>query len=418
MAHVDEQILAAIRTSRPLPPRVLEHIDRCVACRRAVAAKGVSDAVLSSAIASAGRRSRSLATAAVLAGAVAGAAVAVPLRGAAFALLNVFEPHTVTAVPLTLDEMRSLGQVAGLSRYATSRELRTSQTASFTDARAAILAAGFALRQPTYAPDGLRASTYVVNGPSSELLTFNANRMQGNAAALPADIAHSALRIDLGATVLATYETGESTADELRLRQAMRRVAPATAMQRVGQPMAIQSTPATQSTAATRTIVAHRHGMLWSEAAGSHGSTAVTVQPNVRNGMPGTAAPAYVFSTGLGSGTRSLPLLVVQMPVPHVASSGVSLARLTSFMLTGPGVPPRVAAAFGALGDLSTTLPIPVPIDKAYTQPVFVDGVQGVGIGDDTGIGAAVIWQKNGMLYAVFAPRTARDVLAIANSLR
>jgi hypothetical protein len=113
-----------------------------------------------------------------------------------------------------------------------------------------------------------------------------------------------------------------------------------------------------------------------------------------------------------------MPLVVVQMPVPHIASTGVSVQRIISYMLSAPGVPPRVAAAFGALGDMSTTLPIPVPVDKAFTQPVFVDGVVGVGIGDNTGIGAAVIWQKNGMLYAVFATQTAHDVLTIANSLR
>jgi hypothetical protein len=113
-----------------------------------------------------------------------------------------------------------------------------------------------------------------------------------------------------------------------------------------------------------------------------------------------------------------MPLVVVQMPVPRVSSTGVSVARLASFMLSQPGIPPHVAAAFGALGDLSTTLPLPIPVDKAYAQPVFVDGVRGLGIGDDTGIGAAVVWQKNGMLYGVFATRTAHDVLAIANSLR
>jgi hypothetical protein len=136
-----------------------------------------------------------------------------------------------------------------------------------------------------------------------------------------------------------------------------------------------------------------------------------------RVSVNGSAQPrGYMLSFGGTSGT--MPLVVVQMPVPRVASTGVSVARLASFMLSQPGIPPRVAAAFGALGDFSTTLPIPVPIDKAYTQPVIVDGVLGVGIGDDTGIGAAVVWQKRGILYGVFATRPAREVLAIANSLR
>jgi len=40
-----------------------------------------------------------------------------------------------------------------------------------------------------------------------------------------------------------------------------------------------------------------------------------------------------------------------------------------------------------------------------------------VAIGDQTGAGSVVIWEKNGMIYGVGGPLKESDVLAAANSL-
>jgi hypothetical protein len=48
---------------------------------------------------------------------------------------------------------------------------------------------------------------------------------------------------------------------------------------------------------------------------------------------------------------------------------------------------------------------------------VTVDGVRGVLVGDDTGLGAGVIWVKNGYVYGVAATASQDDVLAVARSL-
>jgi hypothetical protein len=117
--------------------------------------------------------------------------------------------------------------------------------------------------------------------------------------------------------------------------------------------------------------------------------------------------------------SRSLDdVVVAQMPVPRVASTGVSAAEIEHFMLAQPGISPRLAAAFEALGDPRTTLPIPIPIDRNRAEPVAVDGVTGLGFGDQTGLGAVLIWQRGGMLYAVAGAMKASDLLAVANSLR
>ncbi len=400
MAHVDPAILDTLAAGTAVSAGAARHVDRCVGCRRAASERGVTSAQLRALGAAAHVRSRGYLLAGIVAASLGAAAVAFPLRGTATSFLAAFEPHRVVALPLTLDDMRSLGSLPDFSAYATTRQLRTPMSANFSDARAAVAAAGFYLRQPA-ATSGVRVLGYQVNGPTAQLLTFG-TRQPGSRFAtrpLPPDIAASSLRIDIGATVVATYETAASAADKQRLGTAMRRTA--SVMQngnvttfRVGAPVNTVA-PAGASTAMT----AH-----------------VAVVHNAGYGQARGAAQSYHWSLGTRGG--SLPLIVVQMPVPRVATTGVSIARLASFMHSQPGVSPRVAAAFNALGDLSTTLPIPVPIDKAYTQPVVVDGVQGVGLGDDTGIGAAVIWQKNGMLYAVFATQTARNVLAIANTLQ
>jgi hypothetical protein len=39
-------------------------------------------------------------------------------------------------------------------------------------------------------------------------------------------------------------------------------------------------------------------------------------------------------------------------------------------------------------------------------------------LGDNTGLGAGVVWQRDGFLYGVAGSRSERDILAIANSLR
>jgi hypothetical protein len=48
---------------------------------------------------------------------------------------------------------------------------------------------------------------------------------------------------------------------------------------------------------------------------------------------------------------------------------------------------------------------------------VTVQGVQGLAVGDSTGLGSVVIWEKDGIIYGVGGPLTEDQVLDIANSL-
>jgi hypothetical protein len=285
--------------------------------------------------------------------------LATPLRTLAGNFLEVFEPRSVTFVPVTLDDMRSLSRMPDLSAYGTSRELVHAQETNAPDARAASTLARFYVRVPTVGVrpfDALpgQGSSATLNslrviGPSAQQFVFSAARARAAAAAkhvvlrpMPAGLDGSALEVDLGSAVVATYL---STAPPSRAFFAKEEARPAARLD-------------------------------------------------------------------------STPVIVAQMRAPKIFSTGVPVAVLENYLLAQPGFPPRLAAAFRALGDMSTTLPIPIPVDKAYAQPLSVDGMRGIGIGDDTGLGAAVIWQNRGILYAVAGPLAGRDVLAIADSLR
>ncbi|HEY5348743.1 MAG TPA: hypothetical protein VIJ64_03395, partial [Candidatus Lustribacter sp.] len=110
-------------------------------------------------------------------------------------------------------------------------------------------------------------------------------------------------------------------------------------------------------------------------------------------------------------------LVVVQSIAPVVRSSGASLRELESYLLSVPGVSPQLAAQIQAIGDPSSTLPVPFLANKQTAQRVTVDGSSGVAVGDNTGVGAGVVWEKNGKIYVVFGALAQDQVLNVADSL-
>ncbi len=139
-----------------------------------------------------------------------------------------------------------------------------------------------------------------------------------------------------------------------------------------------------------------------------------------------TGGPAVV--TTWDDGTRptanaqdpfaALPkVMVAQGKGPVVQSDGVTVEQLQSYLLSQPGITPQLAAQIKAIKDPSSTLPIPVPVDYATSKKVTVQGTDGVFIGDSTGLGSAVIWQKGGIVYGVAGRLTEAECLAVANSL-
>ena len=110
-------------------------------------------------------------------------------------------------------------------------------------------------------------------------------------------------------------------------------------------------------------------------------------------------------------------LIIVQGLGPLVQSDGVTVDQLQQYLLAQPGITPQLAAQIRAIKDPSSTLPIPIPVDLATSKNVTVQGVTGVFIGDSTGLGSALIWSKDGIVYGVAGTLSESQILAVANSL-
>jgi hypothetical protein len=128
------------------------------------------------------------------------------------------------------------------------------------------------------------------------------------------------------------------------------------------------------------------------------------------------AAPEKADLAGMLS---ELPdLIIVQMKSPVLSSNGPSVADFRDALLTLPNLSPALKAQIEAIGDPSTTLPLPIPIDMATSEEVDVNGVTGLAVGDNTGFGSGVVWQSGGVVRAVAGPLTQDEVLEIARSMR
>jgi hypothetical protein len=132
----------------------------------------------------------------------------------------------------------------------------------------------------------------------------------------------------------------------------------------------------------------------------------------------GTRPTGATGASGASPFTGMPKLVVAQGRPPVVQSDGVTVEQLQSYLLAQPGISPQLAAQIRAIKDPSSTLPVPIPVDMASSKKVTVQGVDGIFVGDSTGLGSAVIWQKDGIVYGVAGTLTEQEVLAVANSLR
>lgn len=166
-----------------------------------------------------------------------------------------------------------------------------------------------------------------------------------------------------------------------------------------------------------------------SKAAAAAAKTGKTL-PALPKGMEGakltvTAGPAILevygnlkANTNSSSQDINLPQLVIaESSPPVVTSSQVTAKQLENYILSIPGISKELAAAIKAIRDPSTTLIIPIPIQYATSTSVTVQGVHGVAVGDNTGLGSGVIWIK-GNLFVVAGPLKQSEVVKVADNLR
>jgi hypothetical protein len=110
-------------------------------------------------------------------------------------------------------------------------------------------------------------------------------------------------------------------------------------------------------------------------------------------------------------------LIVAESDAPVVTSTQVTVVQFENYLLAQPGISVELKAAIKAIGDPSTTLPVPVPVQFASSSSVPVQGVQGIAMGDNTGVGAGVVWIKHGVVYGVIGTVKRDDAIDVANHL-
>jgi hypothetical protein len=154
--------------------------------------------------------------------------------------------------------------------------------------------------------------------------------------------------------------------------------------------------------------------------AATTGMNLPAMPPRVDGSTIDVTVGATVVATygACATGCSAIPPLVIgQMVAPHITSTGANLTQLEDYVFSLPGVSPQLASELRSIGDPTSTLPIPIPSSSAHADPVTVQGVHGEAIGDDTGIGSLVVWEKDGMVYAVGGTLPLSQVESISNSL-
>ena len=194
----------------------------------------------------------------------------------------------------------------------------------------------------------------------------------------------------------------------------------------------VGSLPAGVSSTVTYAAMPQATGVFKFSAAKAEAAAAAKGKtiPKMPAGMDGSTltlvmGPALIVLYGdLPQGANAdasqltLPrLIVAESKAPSVTSTGVSVKELEDYLLAQPGISPQLAADIRAIGDPTTTLPIPVPIQFATSSKVQVQRVQGVALGDNTGVGAAVIWIKSGNVFFVGGSLKQSEAIAVANGL-
>jgi hypothetical protein len=312
----------------------------------------------------------------VAAAALIAALALTPAGSLAASLISIFEPQQFTAIPVTSGDLQGLPP---LDSYGTMTEQQNPTHQQAASAADAAQIAGLTVRTPAALPPGVPSTvTYNVMSQGVAAFTFDAAKARAAAAksgktlpVMPADLDGATLRLSVGPIVVATYG---------------------------GNPLGA----ATNSAA--------RSGVSRANAP----SKSVIAQARKNINPRGAVAQAQA------NGGEIPSLVIVQAPRPRLTTTnGVTVAELENYLAGQPGISPQLATEIRGIGDPSTTLPVPIPIDRFNAQHVtLADGTDSLVVGDNTGVGSGVIWQENGMVYAVGGALTQDQVLAIANSLR
>lgn len=152
------------------------------------------------------------------------------------------------------------------------------------------------------------------------------------------------------------------------------------------------------------------------KSAGGSASGGAGAEAGKPGGSSGSSGPAAEQVKNALAAAGPI-MAIAEMRTPQASSTGASVADIKKALLAQPGLSPTVRAAIQSIDDPRGTLPLPIPSGYVNAHTVRVQNVDGTALGDNTGLGAAVIWIKNGRVYGVAGTVTETELLKVANSL-
>lgn len=147
------------------------------------------------------------------------------------------------------------------------------------------------------------------------------------------------------------------------------------------------------------------------------------INPNVTS-LSATLQTAFAVVQSHGEGEQSLVFAQSASPVLTL-SEGIDILAIRDALLAAPGISKTTRTQLLSIRDdeWTKTLIIPVPTGT-IVKDIRVGGLLGVGgeagllILDPQGKGGAVLWQQQGILYAVAGSFGEADLVAAANSAK
>jgi len=117
-----------------------------------------------------------------------------------------------------------------------------------------------------------------------------------------------------------------------------------------------------------------------------------------------------------GAGTESVVFAQGESPTLRIPE-GVNMDGMRSDFLMIPGLPANLKAQIQAIEDWEHTLVVPLP-PGGSSKDVKVDGVDGLLISDRAGEHNGVLWQRDGVLYALGGAISEAQVLDAAREVQ
>lgn len=152
------------------------------------------------------------------------------------------------------------------------------------------------------------------------------------------------------------------------------------------------------------------------------GDVLLTLVARDGNGVPASLDGAVLqlrvppaVATAVGEDRGGVPLLIAGVAgPPEVTARNAALEEVRDFLLSREELPEGLRAQLAGIADWRHTLPLPLPTDRMVWDELTVAGVEGLAFGDDSGLGAAVVWQRDGLIRGLAGPQPRSLLLELA----